>query len=150
MEQCGRTLLNLKACIALPQTYYIYIYIQGCWYVLSSTRKETSYCFFQNGVNFLLRLALQEKKNLMTARVSMLLNRARPWLASELASFLVGLRTYQHPCIYICVCMCVCAGWRAAWLLAVRRVCLDRSGLSLWVPSPCLRHGTVYGTLNYC
>ena len=26
-------------------------------------------------------------------------NRARPWHASELFSFLVGLRTYQHPCI---------------------------------------------------
>ena len=30
-------------------------------------------CFCQNGVNFLQRLALQEKENLMTARVSMLL-----------------------------------------------------------------------------
>ena len=27
-------------------------------------------------------------------------NRARPWHASELISFLVGLRTYQHPGIY--------------------------------------------------
>jgi len=30
-------------------------------------------------------------------------NRARPWRASELVSFLVGLRTYQHPGIYWCV-----------------------------------------------
>ena len=30
-------------------------------------------CFCQNGMNFLQRLALQEKKKLMTARVSMLL-----------------------------------------------------------------------------
>ena len=37
-------------------------------------------------------------KNFMTARVSMLLkSRARPSHASELVSFLVGLRTYQHP-----------------------------------------------------
>jgi len=28
-------------------------------------------------------------------------NRARPWQASELVSFLVGLRTYQHPGIYV-------------------------------------------------
>ena len=27
-------------------------------------------------------------------------NRARPQQASELVSFLVGLRTYQHPCMY--------------------------------------------------
>jgi len=33
-------------------------YIQGCWQVLSPTRKETSECFCQNGVNFLHRLAL--------------------------------------------------------------------------------------------
>jgi len=38
------------------------------------------------------------KRNLMTARVSMLLkSRARPWYTSELVSFLVWLRTYQHP-----------------------------------------------------
>jgi len=37
------------------------------------------------------------KRNLMTDRVSILLNRARPWHASELVSCLVGLRTYQHP-----------------------------------------------------
>jgi hypothetical protein len=36
-------------------------------------------CYFQNGVNFLRQLALQEKKTLMTARVSMLLkSRASP------------------------------------------------------------------------
>ena len=27
-------------------------------------------------------------------------NGARPWDASELVSFLVGLRTYQHPCMF--------------------------------------------------
>ena len=37
------------------------------------------------------------KRNLMTARVSVLLKCARPWHVSELVTFLVGLRTYQHP-----------------------------------------------------
>ena len=41
---------------------------------------------------------LAGKIKLMTARVSMLLkSRARPLHASKLVSFLVGLRTYQHP-----------------------------------------------------
>ena len=39
--------------------------------------------FFQNGVNFLRRLSLQEKKNLMTARISILLkSRAPPGMLS--------------------------------------------------------------------
>jgi hypothetical protein len=29
-------------------------------------------------------------------------------LSLQLVSFLVGLRTYQHPCIYIYMCVCVC------------------------------------------
>ena len=28
-------------------------------------------------------------------------------LSLLLFSFLVGLRAYQHPCIYMCVCVCV-------------------------------------------
>jgi len=39
---------------------------------------------------------VEEKKNLMTARVSMLLKSPRPWHASELVSFLFGLRTHRH------------------------------------------------------
>ena len=42
-------------------------------------------------------LPCRKKKHLMTARVSMLLKSPRPWHGSELVSFLVGLRTYQHP-----------------------------------------------------
>jgi len=94
--------------------------------------------FWQNDVNFLRRLALQEK-NLMTARVSMLFkSRASPDMLSfslcnkkrlairhtkrplfpttlSIPSYdigkYVGLRTYQHPSyvyIYMCVCLCVC------------------------------------------
>ena len=38
------------------------------------------------------------KKNLMTARAPRFCwNRARPWYASELVSFVAGLKTYQHP-----------------------------------------------------
>jgi len=46
-------------------------------------------------------------------------NRARPWHASELFSFLVGLRTYQHPvfsyvgfigCIFSCFLCCLLNG----------------------------------------
>jgi hypothetical protein len=40
------------------------------------------------------------KTNWMTACISMLKNRARPWHASKLVSFLDGLRTYQHPGIF--------------------------------------------------
>ena len=85
------------------------------------------YCFYQNGVNFLRRLALQEKRYLMTARVSMLLkSRAspdilpfslcnkkrhairhmnRPLFPTTLSipscdiGKQVGLRTYQHPLV---------------------------------------------------
>jgi len=44
-------------------------------------------------------------------------NCARPWHGSELLSFLVGLRTYQHPCIkifynYSFIFQCVCAIFR--------------------------------------
>ena len=40
---------------------------------LARLGRKQAKCFCQNGVNFLRRLALQKKKNLMTARVSMLL-----------------------------------------------------------------------------
>ena len=55
-------------------------------------------------MNFLRRLALQEKKKpwwQLTSRCCW--NRARPWHASELVFFLVGLRTYQHLGIYLLV-----------------------------------------------
>ena len=61
-----------------------------------SGRKQTNVSVRMAWISFGV-LPCREKKNLMTARVSMLLNCARPWRASELVSFLVGLRTYQHP-----------------------------------------------------
>ena len=49
-------------------------------------------------MNFLWRLALQEKKKTWWRLASRFCwNRARPWRASELVSFLIGLGTYQHP-----------------------------------------------------
>ena len=42
-------------------------------------------------------LPCKKKKNLMTLASRCCWNRARPWHASELVSFLVGLRTYRHP-----------------------------------------------------
>ena len=50
-------------------------------------RKQANVC--QNGVNFLRLLALQEKKNLLTARVSMLL-KSRASLTCFRACFLPG------------------------------------------------------------
>jgi len=47
-------------------------------------------------VNFLRRLALQEKKLDDSSRLDFV-EIARPLHASELVSFLVGLSTYQHP-----------------------------------------------------
>jgi len=47
-------------------------------------------------VNFLRRLVLQGKKSWWQLAFPCCWNRARPWHASELVSFLVGLRTYQH------------------------------------------------------
>ena len=41
--------------------------------------------------------ALQEKKKTWQLASWCCWNRTRPWHASELVSFLVGLRTYQHP-----------------------------------------------------
>ena len=49
-------------------------------------------------MNYLRRLALQgEKKTWWQLASRCCWNRTRPWHASELVSFLVGLRTYQHP-----------------------------------------------------
>jgi len=48
-------------------------------------------------MNFLRRLALHEKKTWWQLASRCRWNRTRPWHASELVSFLVGLRTYQHP-----------------------------------------------------
>ena len=48
-------------------------------------------------MNFLRGLALQEKKTLWQLASRCCWNRARPWHASELVSFLVGLRTYHQP-----------------------------------------------------
>jgi len=53
-------------------------------------------------MNFFRRLALQEKETWWQLASRCCWNRARPWHASELVSFLVGLRTYQHP---VCVCI---------------------------------------------
>jgi len=64
---------------------------------LARPGRETSSCFCQNGVNFPQRLALQWKKTWWQLASRCCWNRARPWHASELVSFLVGLRTYQHP-----------------------------------------------------
>jgi len=73
--------------------------LQGCRKVLSPTRKETSKCYCQNGVNFLRRLVLREKgkKKWWQFASPCCWNRARPLHASELISFLVGLKTYQRP-----------------------------------------------------
>jgi len=58
-------------------------------------RKQANVC--QNGVNFLRRLAVQEKKTLWQLASRFCWNRAHPLHASALVSFLVGLRNYQHP-----------------------------------------------------
>ena len=50
-------------------------------------------------MNFLRRIALQENKPWWQLASRCCWNHARPWHASELVSFLVGLRTYQHPSI---------------------------------------------------
>jgi len=47
-------------------------------------------------MNFLRQLALQEKENLVTTHVLMLLKSRVSLHVSEPVSFLVGLRTYQH------------------------------------------------------
>ena len=48
-------------------------------------------------MNFLRRLALQGGKKTWQLASRCCWNRARPWHASELVSFLVGQRTYQDP-----------------------------------------------------
>ena len=49
-------------------------------------------------MNFLRRLALQENKNLDDSSRLDVVEIARvPHMLPELVSFLVGLRTYQHP-----------------------------------------------------
>ena len=49
-------------------------------------------------------LPCKEKKNLMTARVSMLLKSRASLTYFRAYSFLVGLRTYQHPCNILSTC----------------------------------------------
>ena len=48
-------------------------------------------------MNFLQRLALQEKKIDDSSRLDVVEIAHVPDMLSELVSFLVGLRTYQHP-----------------------------------------------------
>jgi hypothetical protein len=52
-------------------------------------------------VNFLRRLALQEKKLDDSSRLDVVEIARVPEHASELVSFLVGLRTYQHPVLIV-------------------------------------------------
>ena len=63
---------------------------------------------------------LAEKKNCWHFASRWCWNRALPWHASELVSFLVGLRTYQHPGGYPArkshlFCATLCHLWRV-WL----------------------------------
>ena len=53
--------------------------------------------FCQNGVKFPSALCLAGKETWWQLASRCCWNRARPWHASELVSFLVRLRTYQHP-----------------------------------------------------
>ena len=60
-------------------------------------------------------------------------NCARPWHSSELVSFLVGLRTYQHPSVYSDVCLfpqlaffllvCPPLSWAAFLFIRSLRLC---------------------------
>ena len=52
--------------------------------------------FLSEWREFPSRLAFQEKKTWQLAS-RCCWNRARPWYASDLVTFVVGLRTYQHP-----------------------------------------------------
>jgi len=58
-------------------------------------------------VNFLRRLALQKKKTRWQLASRCCWNRARPWHASRLVSFVDGLRTYKHPGIWMLVYSCM-------------------------------------------
>jgi len=79
-------------------------------------------------VNFLRRLVLQEKKTWWRLASRCCWNRARPWHASELVSFLVGLRTYQYPSN-------IMRGDRPTCLLLWDRVSFARTVLwRNWVP----------------
>ena len=53
--------------------------------------------FCQNDVNFLRRLALQEKKLDDSSRLDFVEIARVPDTLPSFVSFLVGLRTYQHP-----------------------------------------------------
>ena len=52
-------------------------------------------------MNFLRRLVLQEEKLDESSRLDVVEIARVAWHASELVSFLVGLRTYQHPGTYL-------------------------------------------------
>ena len=73
------------------------VFVQGCWQVLSPTRKETSYIpqiFMELGGSLLYRQ--QSTTCPYLSQINPFLCPSNFWLA-QLVSFLVGLRTYQQP-----------------------------------------------------
>jgi len=73
------------------------ILIQACWYVLSRTRKETSKCFCQNGLNFLRRFALLEKKLDDSSRLDFVEIARVPEILPSLFASWSGLRIISPP-----------------------------------------------------
>jgi len=81
------------------------------------------------------------KRNLMTARVSMLLKSRVAWHASGLFFFLVGISIYQHPGIKVC---------QPLYLVRIRIIytCLQHRNINLgavsdyvWLTLRSCRHG---------
>jgi len=73
-------------------------------------------------LNFLRRLALQEKNLDVSSHLDFV------EIASELVSFLVGLRTYQHP-----VCWRTCFENRAVYeIMSKNMVEPDRPQMTMW------------------
>ena len=85
---------------------YIYIYTHTHTYMATDKslarrgRKQANRSVRMAWISF-SALPCVEKKNWWQFASRCCWNHARPWHSSELVSFLVGLRTYQHPGMYV-------------------------------------------------
>ena len=96
-------------CVYIRVCIYIYMYIYThthcCVFAHSS---NTPFCTYTSRVCvcvcvFSFGAVPCCKKNWWQLASRCCWNRARPWHASEVVSFLVGLRTYQHPGVCVCI-----------------------------------------------
>jgi len=100
MSNCKGNIMKTKELVSPSAVICVPVKYPGCWYVLSPTRKETSSEACQARARF------QQHRDASFHQVFFFCKARRQrkftpfWQKHYLVSFLVGLRTYQHPCIF--------------------------------------------------